>query len=73
MPINPITRLLDDYHWANRQSLGVCRALSEEQFHKRFEIGLGTLHDTLTHILSDMRGWTEGQRSRRRPLNQQSN
>src|SRR6185295_1326174 len=34
-----------------------CAKLSNEQFHQRFEMGPGSLHDTLTHTLAAMRAW----------------
>jgi uncharacterized damage-inducible protein DinB len=34
-----------------------CRSLTPQQFHQRFEIGPGSLHDTLRHIISVMRRW----------------
>ena len=36
-----------------------CRPLTRDQFHQRFEIGLGSLHDTLTHIVGVVRRWTD--------------
>jgi len=40
-----------------RQILDACGKLTDEQFHQRFDIGLGSLHDTTTHILGAMRWW----------------
>jgi uncharacterized damage-inducible protein DinB len=54
-----LTILLLHDRWASEQLLGECAKLSEEQFHQRFEIGHGSLHDTLTHIVGAMRAWTE--------------
>lgn len=45
--------------WGTRKLLELCRPLSHEQFHRRFEIGLGTLHETLTHMVSTMRRWAD--------------
>ena len=45
--------------WATRALLEVCRPLSAEQFHRRFEIGCGTLHDTFVHIIGAMDRWAE--------------
>jgi|TARA_R110002073_G_scaffold147687_1_gene300435 uncharacterized damage-inducible protein DinB len=45
--------------WANGLMYDACRALSEEQFHQRFEMGEGSLHDNLVHNLGAMRGWTD--------------
>ena len=43
--------------WATNNLLEACTKLSSEQFHKRFEMGPGSLHDTITHILGAMQGW----------------
>ncbi|MCH8152670.1 MAG: DinB family protein [Planctomycetes bacterium] len=54
---DPIDILLRQNCWATRNLLESCEALPSEQFHQRFEIGPGSLHDTITHILAAMRGW----------------
>jgi uncharacterized damage-inducible protein DinB len=54
---DPITILLAQNHWATRNLLDACDDLTTEQFHQRFEIGPGSLHDTITHILGAMRRW----------------
>ena len=54
---NPLDVLLAHNLWANRQLLEACARLTPEQFHQRFEMGPGSLHDTTTHILGAMRGW----------------
>lgn len=45
--------------WGTRLLLRHCRPLNREQFHRRFEMGLGSLHDTFTHIVSVTRRWTD--------------
>lgn len=50
--------------WATRLLIEACRALSPEQFHRRFEMGPGCLHDTLTHMASATRRWTDRLASR---------
>ena len=54
---DPVEILLASNRWATRNILDACVELSDEQFHQRFEMGPGSLHDTLTHILGAMRGW----------------
>ena len=54
---DPIDILLTQNRWATRNMLETCEGLSSEQFHQKFEMGVGSLHDTLTHILGAMRGW----------------
>lgn len=67
---NPLDILLAHDHWASRSILAACEPLTEEQFHKRFEMGPGSLHDTVTHIIGAMRGWGDllaGREFRPRP------
>lgn len=45
--------------WGTREVLRACAGLAREQFHRSFPIGLGSLHDTLTHMVSTMRRWTD--------------
>ena len=54
---DPVDILLTQNRWATRNLLEACAALPHEQFHQRFEMGPGSLHDTVTHILGAMRGW----------------
>jgi uncharacterized damage-inducible protein DinB len=54
---NPLDILLAHDHWATRQLLQACTGLSAAQFHQRFEIGQGSLHDTTSHIVGVMRRW----------------
>lgn len=54
---DPLTILIETNSWAMRNLIEACRSLSHDQFHQKFEMGLGSLHATLTHILSAMRGW----------------
>jgi uncharacterized damage-inducible protein DinB len=56
---DPVEILLAHDLWATRQILQACEKLSPHQFHQPFEIGPGSLHDTITHMLAAMRTWTE--------------
>jgi uncharacterized damage-inducible protein DinB len=56
---DPLEVLLAHDTWATRRILECCRPLTREQFHQKFEIGLGSLHETLTHIISATRRWTD--------------
>ena len=51
--------LLSHDRWATAQMLDTCGKLTDDQFHRRFEMGAGSLHDTLTHVVAAMRAWTE--------------
>lgn len=54
---DPLAILLAHNHWATQQLLDSCAQLPDEQFHQTFEMGLGSLHDTIVHIIGAMRGW----------------
>jgi uncharacterized damage-inducible protein DinB len=56
---DPYDILLGHNRWANRQLLAACDALTPEQFHHRFDIGPGSLHDTLTHIIGAIFRWSD--------------
>lgn len=51
--------LLSHDRWATGQVLGACAGLTDEQFHRRFEMGPGSLHDTVTHVIGAMRIWID--------------
>jgi uncharacterized damage-inducible protein DinB len=51
--------LLSHDRWASVQILDACGGLSADQFQQRFEMGPGSLHDTLVHVVGAMRAWTE--------------
>ncbi len=52
-------RLLLQNAWATRVLLERCRALTPEQFSQRFDIGPGSLHDVLRHLIGAMRRWSD--------------
>jgi uncharacterized damage-inducible protein DinB len=56
---NPIDILLEHDRWATQNIIDVCKTLSPEQFHRRFEMGPGSLHDTVTHIITALRVWED--------------
>ncbi|GAB4135813.1 MAG: hypothetical protein Tsb009_02500 [Planctomycetaceae bacterium] len=67
---DPVEILLATNHWATRNLLEACVNLTEDQFHQSFEMGPGSLHNTLTHIVGAMRGWGDllaGREFRPRP------
>jgi hypothetical protein len=69
-PTDPATILLAHDRWATGQVIDRCRALTGERFHQSFEMGLGSLHGTLAHVISAMRGWGDllADRPQREPL-----
>ena len=54
---NPADVLLVHNRWATRNLIEACAKLTREQFHQPFEMGRGSLHRTMVHILSAMQGW----------------
>lgn len=55
----PLDILLTHDAHATGLVIDACRGLSEEDFHRPLGMGVGSLHDTIRHILSAMRGWTD--------------
>ncbi len=53
--------------WATEQLLDACAALGDDQWHAKFEIGIGSLHDSFVHLIGAMWVWTDtlGQRTPR--------
>lgn len=49
--------LLAHDRWATRNLLNTCAALTPDQSHQRFEMGPGSLHDVIVHMLSAMQAW----------------
>jgi len=56
---DPLEILIAHHHWGTRCVLDACADLSHEEFHRTFDIGLGSLHDTLRHIIGSTRAWTD--------------
>ena len=54
---HPAAILLAPNRWANRQMLDACAQLTHDQLHQPFEMGPGSLHNTLAHIAGSTRGW----------------
>jgi uncharacterized damage-inducible protein DinB len=56
---DPLQILLSHDRWATTQLLNACGKLTGDQFHRRFDMGPGSLHDTLTHMIAAMRAWSD--------------
>lgn len=56
---DPTDILLAHDAWATRNIIDACSKLTDEQFHQRFEMGPGSLHDTIEHVLGSMRFCTD--------------
>ncbi|MBK8913415.1 MAG: DinB family protein [Phycisphaerales bacterium] len=65
--------LLSHNHWANGQVLDRAGQLTEDEFHRRFEIGPGSVHDAMRHIVAAMLRWADriGERPLRASLDSQ--
>ena len=55
----PLLIALEHNSWATREVLRACAVLDDSQWHRRFEMGPGSLHDTLTHIVGAMFRWAD--------------
>lgn len=51
--------LLRHNAWATREVLRACEKLDDAQWRRSFDIGPGSLHDTLTHIVGAMFRWAD--------------
>lgn len=56
---DPYDILLGHNRWANRAVVAACEPLTPEQFHQRFDIGPGSLHDTATHVIGAIIRWSD--------------
>lgn len=56
---DPYDILLGHNRWAIHALLEACKPLSDSDFHKVFNIGPGTLHDTLTHTIGAILRWSD--------------
>ncbi len=56
---DPLALSLEHNAWATREVLRACEKLADDAWHRRFEIGPGSLHDTITHIVGAMFRWAD--------------
>ncbi len=56
---DPLDIMLAYDRWATRRLLELCRLLTPEQLHRRFPMGPGSLHDTLTHTIGCVLRWSD--------------
>ena len=59
LSFDPYDILLGHNNWAIRALLERCKPLSDSEFHQRFNIGPGSLHDTLTHTIGAILRWSD--------------
>lgn len=51
--------LLAHNAWATHRLIDACEPLSDEHLNQRFDIGMGSLHNTLLHIIGAMMRWSD--------------
>lgn len=51
--------LLRHDHWATARVLAFCSELPRAVLHQRIDLGKGSLHDTVTHIIGAMLRWAD--------------
>jgi uncharacterized damage-inducible protein DinB len=56
---NLLEIMLKHDRWATRLILEKCGTLTEEQFNRKFEMGPGSLHATITHMFAAQRFWSD--------------
>lgn len=56
---DPAMILVTHDRWATEQLLDSCRQLTHEQFHQPFEMGPGSIHNTINHMLGAIKGWSD--------------
>jgi uncharacterized damage-inducible protein DinB len=54
-----LDRYLGYEAWTLRYCIEHCRRLSRAQMHQHFDIGQGSLHATLSHIIGNIEVWTD--------------
>lgn len=54
-----LDRFLGHDEWTTRHLLMRCREVSEEGLRRRFDVGHGTLHETLVHLVNNVEAWTD--------------
>lgn len=53
-----LDRLLGHDRWTTAQFLDISKGLTDAQLDQRFDIGLGTLRETLDHMIFNIAFWT---------------
>ena len=54
-----LDRLLGHDEWTTGELLRRCAGLTESQMRQQFDVGVGSLHKTLVHMIADVRIWTD--------------
>jgi len=56
---DPTDVLLKHHRWSMHQLLDALDQRTDDELHRRFEMGVGSLHATVVHMLGALRGWTD--------------
>lgn len=59
-----LDRYLGYEAWTLRHFIERCREVSSAQLHQQFDIGHGTIHDTVAHVIGNVETWTDLMRER---------
>src|SRR4051812_2662580 len=59
-----LERYLGYEAWTLRYFIERCREVTNAQLHQQFDIGPGTVHDTVAHIIGNLETWTDLMRGR---------
>jgi uncharacterized damage-inducible protein DinB len=59
-----LDRYLGYEAWTSRYFIDRCHEVSPAQLHQQFDIGHGTLHATVAHIIGNLEVWTDLMRER---------
>jgi uncharacterized damage-inducible protein DinB len=57
--MNILDTYLDYETWMLRYFIGRCRDITHEQMHQTFDIGQGSVYDTIGHIIRNLEAWTD--------------
>jgi uncharacterized damage-inducible protein DinB len=56
---DPIDILVAHDRWATHNVIRACEGLTDDNLHRTFEMGLGTLHATIVHMIGAVQGWSD--------------
>jgi uncharacterized damage-inducible protein DinB len=54
-----LDRLLGHDEWTTGELLRRCGELADDELHASFDVGLGSIHRTLVHMIGNIRVWTD--------------
>lgn len=57
--MNILDTYLDYEAWMLRYSIGRCRDITRDQMHQSFDVGQGSVHATIGHVVRNLEAWTD--------------